>query len=227
MALTNMTLTPVSGNTKIGPIPATYRTMDTCPTDCPFYPDRAGGCYGTGRIFGIARKNAQTLTTDDLDSRLSKVRKGARFLRDRVVGDILTPDGRVDFDYVAAIAKAGARHGLRVFGYTHAWRLLDRDDVTRIKQEGYVMNASCETEQDVRQAVDLGMPVVLTGDEWEDGQMIAGKRVVTCPAQTRDNVTCATCGLCASPNRKAVVRFMVHGTARRKAAASIDERKGE
>lgn len=222
-----MTLTPVSGNSKTGPIPVTSRTMDTCPTDCPFYPERSGGCYGTGRLFGITRKHANTLTEKDLDARLAKVRKGARYLRDRVVGDVLTPDGDVDFDYIAAIARAGARAGLRVFGYTHAWRRFTADDVTRIKQEGYTMNASCETEQDVQRAVDLGMPVVLTGDEWDDGQMVAGKRVVTCPAQTGQTESCATCGLCASPNRKAVVRFMVHGVARNKAGASIDGRKGE
>lgn len=41
----------------------------------------------------------------------------------------------------------------------------------------------------------------------------------TCPATYRDDVTCATCGLCASTTRKVIVGFPAHGAAKRAAAA--------
>jgi len=72
--------------------------------------------------------------------------------------------------------------------------------------------------------VSLGFPVVVANDDLAEGEMIAGKRVVTCPAQTRDDVTCMSCGLCAKPHRAAVVRFLIHGMARKKAARAVSAR---
>lgn len=230
MSLTSLTLTPVSGNRKTGPIPVTSRVMaETCPTDCPFLPRDLGGnggCYGTGRIAGQVSKGALDLTAEQADQILAKRRKSARFLRDRVVGDILT-DGRPDFGYIAAITGAARRAGLRVFGYTHAWDRLSADDVTRVKQEGYALNASCETAADVEEATAKGMDVVLTGNDWTDGDRIAGRRIVTCPAENNDDVTCASCGMCAVMNRRNVVRFHTHSGSARLADKSIEKRKGE
>jgi hypothetical protein len=148
----------------------------------------------------------------------------AQYLRDRVVGDVVAPDGGIDYGYIEDVAWAARDAGLIPFGYTHAWSRMDRDGVARIAAAGYTMNASCETEADVRRAVDLGMPATIVSDDLEEGAMIAGKRVVTCPAQTRDNVTCATCGLCAKSQRAALVRFLIHGTARRKAGRAVASR---
>lgn len=222
--LTNTHIVAQSGNSKTGPMPVTYRTADTCPTDCPFLPRSlggAGGCYGTGRIFGIAGKYATLMSESQAVAKLGRAPRDARFMRDRVVGDLVTPDGSFDRDYVQAIARVAGKVGLTVFGYSHAWRLMSADDVAETSASGYVLNASCETESDVREAVLLGLPTVLAGDSWTDGDMVAGRRVVTCPAQTRDDVSCSTCGLCAKPNRACTVRFLVHGTARAQAAASI------
>jgi len=123
--------------------------------------------------------------------------------------------------YVLAIAKLSASHGLKVFGYTHAWRKLTKAKVKRISASGYVMNASCETVADVRQAVSLGMPAVITNGQIAEGEKIAGKRIITCPAQVRDNVTCATCGLCAKNDRTVVIRFIPHGPSRKRAERAI------
>lgn len=240
-------VTPASGNAKTGPIPVTYRPMTTCATDCPFLPEdyaqtliaegkrdaaipSRGGCYGTGRIFGMARKFAATVSAADIRAKLARAPRGARFLRDRVVGDVVTESGAIDHDYIDAIASLSREADLIPFGYTHAWRQMTRDDVARIADAGYVMNASCETRDDVRAAIDLGMPVTIASDIVEDGETFTrpdGKtlRVVTCPAQTRENVTCASCGLCARGDRAAVVRFNLHGTARKRAASAVDARE--
>ena len=228
--LTLVHVTARSGNRKTGDIPVTYRPMTTCEPTCEFLPTNSGGCYGTGRIFGIARKYAQTATVDSIRTKLAHVAPNARFLRDRVVGDIVTASGGIDHPYMRAIATLARERGLIAFGYTHAWRRFKPADVERVARAGYVLNASCETRADIRAAINLGMPTVIASDLVEDGETFAtpdgrALRVVTCPAQTREGTTCATCGLCARANRAAVVRFHIHGTARKRATATVNLRE--
>lgn len=240
-------VTAQSGNAKTGPIPVTYRPVTTCAHDCAFLPTShaeqlvregkrsadlptIGGCYGTGRIFGMAGKYAATVSRESIRAKLANAPRSARYLRDRVVGDVVDESGEIDHAYIEAIADLATEADLVPFGYTHAWRKMTRDDVDRIADAGYVMNASCETRDDVRQAIDLGMPVTIASDIVEDGETFTrpdGKtlRVVTCPAQTREGTTCASCGLCAKPERAAVVRFEIHGTARKRAAQTVANRE--
>ena len=223
----NVRIVATSGNTKTGVMPVTYRPVTTCPTTCAFLPKSQGGnggCYGTGRIFALANV-ATDMTDADAARKLADAPRSAKYLRDRVVGDVVTDDGKFDLDYVQSIARAAATADLIAYGYTHAWRLAHPIDVLAMSLSSYVMNASCETEQDVHDAVRKGFPVTIAGDDWTEGQMIAGKRVVTCPAQTRTDVTCSSCGLCAKPHRKALVRFKIHGAAKKAATASIEARK--
>lgn len=218
MKLDGVHIVAQSSNSKTGPMPVSYRGKDTCPPSCPFLNN---GCYGDGRIFALAHKFAQSLTIDRARQILVKRKANARYLRDRVVGDILTPTGKVDWEYLAAISSVGRDAGLTVFGYTHAWQLLRKRDVARLAKLGYVMNASCETASQVSKAISLGMPAVITNGEILEGAMIDDMRVITCPAQVRDNVTCATCGLCAKTDRKVVIRFMPHGPSRKRAERAI------
>jgi len=218
MQLDGVHIVAQSSNSKTGPIPVTYRGKDTCPTSCPFLDN---GCYGDGRIFALAHKFRQSITLDRARQILDKRKESARYLRDRVVGDILTPAGKVDWQYLTAISLLGRQAGLTVFGYTHAWKLLRKRDVSRLAKLGYVMNASCETEREVSRAVALGMPTVITNGEIPEGEIIAGKRMITCPAQVRDGITCATCGLCAKNDRTVVIRFIPHGPSRKRAERAI------
>lgn len=230
-SLVNTLLIPRSSNRKTGPLPVTSRPEETCPSDCPFLPGgEHGGCYGTGRIMAMARRRATTMSVDDaVEAILAKRSPAARFLRDRIVGDVLAEDGTVDRDYLAGISEVGRRVGLQVFGYTHAWRRFTRGDVRFVRRLGYVMNASCETREDIHDAVGLGLLPVVVNDNLQDGEMIAGLRVVTCPAQTREATTCASCGLCARPQRACVVRFRIHGTGKAMVAAAVQaaERRAE
>jgi hypothetical protein len=221
-----------SGNTKTGDIPVTYRPMRTCEPTCPFLPSKdSGGCYGTGRIFAMAEKLTGERSADDVDATLAKRNPAARYMRDRVVGDVIDVDAdgsvTVDVEYIEAVADAAARNDLTAFGYSHAWPRFTPEDVARMAASGYVMNASCETPADVDAALAMGLPATIANDDVAEGAMIGGGRVVTCPAQTRDDVDCASCGLCAKPQRKAVVRFLIHGTAKRKATAAVAARMEE
>jgi hypothetical protein len=48
---------------------------------------------------------------------------------------------------------------------------------------------------------------------------------VQCPAQTREGLTCEQCRLCARPDRKATVAFVVHGAGKNIAAKAIAARR--
>lgn len=218
---------PHSANKKTGQMTVTYRPMDTCPPDCVFLPSGPiGGCYGTGRNFAMAGREAATLTVDKAvelieTRRPKKAKETARYLRDRVIGDVITGQGTLDRDYVQAIAEVAKRLSLIAYGYTHAWTRFTSRDVRFIQRTGYVMNASCETVEDVEAAVGLGLLPTIVNDDLPEGAMIAGYRVVTCPAQTHEDVTCASCGLCAKTQRAALVRFRIHGTAKQRASQAV------
>ena len=146
-------------------------------------------------------------------------------LRDRVDGDVLT-NGDFDREYLEEVTDAALSAGYKwIFGYTHV-NEVTADDVP----EGYVMNASCETESDVVQAADRGLPMVISNDTTQHGDKIAGRRVIQCPA-ARSDVDCSSCGgsagpICARPDREQIVLFPLHGVQVRKAAQSI-AMKGE
>lgn len=223
------------GNRKVGRMVTTSRPSDTCPSSCPFLD---AGCYGIGRHWQAVERHAKGDGAWErvLAAFTRAARRGDRVARDRVLGDIVTRDAsgveRVDHGYIASLmaAHASARRSVgrapTVFGYTHAWRIMTREDVARIARTGYVLNASCETVEHVAQAVELGMPAVIANDDIPEGAMIAGRRVVTCPEQTR-GIHCAECGLCARPDRKAIVRFLLHGATVKRARATVASLQAE
>jgi hypothetical protein len=93
---------------------------------------------------------------------------------------------------------------------------------------GFTVNVSTETESAADDAVFLGLPAVLTIDTapartWKTE---TGNTVVQCPT-TVDGVTtdCATCQLCHHRKADVIIAFPVHGTSKRKAAASIAARQ--
>lgn len=211
------------GNKKTGAIPTLSRPMDTCPKSCPFLPDEDGngGCYATGRIAYFAKTKSRDWSQDEATKHiLDNVRRAATIMRDRPVGDVANQDQTIDWDYLLEIAILGVNTGLIPFGFTHTWKWFTREDVERLLATGYVMNASCETVEEVAQAIDLGFPAVITSDSVKDGDVINGKRVVTCLEQSH-GITCMDCKLCAKANRPTIPRFLIHGTATNKARRAV------
>jgi len=217
------------GNVKVGRMVTTSRPSFTCPQACPFL---GSGCYGTGRHWHSVDKYASEDGAWDrvLSAFTRAAKRGDRVARDRVLGDVVARDAsgveRIDHAYISALMSAWrvahdtVGRAPTVVGYTHAWRMMSRRDVGRIAGTGYVMNASCETVEDVRQAISLGMPTVVANDGIPEGELIDGHRVITCPEQTR-GVHCADCGLCAKPDRQVIIRFLLHGTAVARARATV------
>lgn len=216
-------ITPVSSNRKTGPIAVTGRGRDTCPTTCTFNPRNpagVGGCYTEGRINAYYARYSKHWEHNEI-VRVLLLAKSDR-LRDRVDGDILT-DGVIDLDYLHTLTEAAMDAGMQwIFGYTHVFDL-KRSDVPI----GYVMNMSCETEAHVEAAIDAGFPAVLTSHQYLHGDMIAGRKIVQCPAERVDSINCGNCGgkagpICGREDRDTVVLFSPHGSGAAKAARSIE-----
>lgn len=210
-----------SGNTKTGHATVTYRSQETCPDECPLY---GKGCYAKGRIFAIPERHGVVDETGyDAVLDLARTMPQGGIFRANVSGDVLKSDGTLDQGYVDSLSYvAKKRQDTNVFSYTHAWR---RPDVTPDMAPGVTFNASTESAEGIEEAVAAGWPTVVTdpgGAQTLIGQTIAGRKVVQCPAQTK-GLTCEQCRLCARPERKSTVAFVVHGSGKNIAAKQVME----
>ncbi len=134
----------------------------------------------------------------------------------------LNPQGQhgadlLDTEYLAAVRQAVPRGG-QAWTYSHfPAELLP----VPVKGET-VINASCDTLEQALAAVAIGRPATLaapadSAETWP--RKVDGVRLVRCPAETSDAVTCSSCGagrpLCARADRNFVVVFVAHGQAAR------------
>ena len=89
------------------------------------------------------------------------------------------------------------------------------------RKDGVVVNVSCESLGNAVSALKAGVNAVCVMPKESDPvtKILDGyhnrevARVVICPAQQKDSVTCASCGLCARDRVKAgvIVGFLAHG----------------
>src|SRR6185369_17403278 len=123
--------TKVSRNSKVGPIPVSTTSKDSCPPACPLL---AGGCYAKGGPLGImwnALSRAtpgekyplgrpgtfgQSLTWSDFCSEVESLPEET-FWRHNQAGDL--PGEGDAIDLVALAQLAAANEGRRGFTYTH------------------------------------------------------------------------------------------------------------
>lgn len=206
-----VTVTPRSENAKTGPMAATYAPQVTCPTSCPFYPEIAGDVAGERRDhvnLAMAREESDKIDALPAD----------RPLRVHVVGDCSTPGaaGLVG----AAMVRYERRGGHMAYTYTHAWAA-----VPQSAWQGARVLASCETARDVAQARAQGYQCEMTYDRHRSRKLHDrdGVRVLPCPNQFNQAVTCAKCMLCAKPETlrrlNAVIGLSAHGPTRKVAKA--------
>lgn len=224
-----MTLTKItqgSANGKTGKMTTVSRSQESCPVTCALM---GNGCYAEhgpgGGIFAMVSRHGRDLSTQDMvDAIVDTKDTGVRW---SVSGDILTEDGTLDYTYIDAIEQVHTERP-DLFGiiYTHA--VDEPNPISAIP-----VNASCDTEDDVRAAWKNGYVATMVVPHDEDAPTeVAGRRAVVCPAETRrGDVTCVTCKLCAKGddsfrNGRPVVLFPTHGTRKRAAADAARERLG-
>lgn len=224
------TRTRVGGNRKTKgkgklppPIVETSRTADTCADNCPFKrlgidhkPSEGGtACYAVQKPGGGNSyfDNAEKSGTEDTALSMRQVEVNAppnAVVRHLVSGDI----GFEGDTYIEEANKLHAnRPDLQGYGYTHNWENIDPESI-----QGWKVNASVETPGQAEDAISKGWDVAIVSPKGDQlaGTRIAGRRVVTCPAELDlpedKKVGCAECRLCRSsgPNRP-IVEFPAHG----------------
>jgi hypothetical protein len=142
------------------------------------------------------------------------------FWRHNQAGDL--PGIGDTIDAAALTSLVTANNGKRGFTYTH--KPATAANVAAIKDanaNGFTINLSGNNLVHADQLAELNagpVVVVLPADQSENTVTPAGRKVIVCPASIRDDVSCATCKLCAIGNRKTIIGFPAHGAAKRKAS---------
>lgn len=200
-----------SGNRKTGPIPVTYSERETCPESCPHY---RSDCYAEDYYTRLSWDKVPQ-RGGELSALCESVAKlpAGQLWRMNVAGDL--PGRGESVDPVALGQIVRANIGRRGFTYTHK---KSADAITWAKHAtdwGFTVNLSADDAGEADILADLNSgPVVciVPMDTPEKTQTPGGRSIVVCPAQTRDHVTCESCGLCARANRAVIVGFRAHGS---------------
>jgi len=224
---------PASANGKTGKILTTYSHPATCPTTCPLYGadrgpdgrevDPRAECYAAA---GFHSRMAWMKAADGLswNASLEAIRRArATMARGNVAGDIINRGGEILERHAAEWAAALSRDGERV-AWTYTHHELTPANVAAIRAmlaAGLVVNVSASTPAEAFEILerfpDLPVATVTPGDAPRVMRDAAGRRIVTCPAESSGRrITCQTCGggrpLCARAGRDYAIGFPVHGS---------------
>lgn len=221
----NVHLTMKSRNVKTGPIPVSTSTAATCPSACPFNHGNAGGCYAASGPLALHwRKVTDGAAGGSYDGFLAAVRAmpAGQLWRHNQAGDLAGAGDSLDTAALDQLTAANA--GRRGFTYTHKplRDAAEREAVARANAGGFTVNLSANDAAHADRLADLGIApvvVVMPRDATENTVTPAGRKIVVCPATQRDDVSCATCKLCARADRAAIVGFPAHGALSKRADA--------
>ena len=221
--------TRVSSNVKTGPIPTTMTEKDSCPTTCPL---RSNGCYAENFPLSLHwdRVSSSGINADMLSSNLRNLPRG-QLWRHNVAGDFPHVNGIVDIEAVRPILDTVKARDLKTIVYSHHKGRNNLEVFHGMKRYGVHVNVSCESTESAMGALNAGLnavcimpansPKVTTYQNGATGERYA--RIVICPAQTSDKVTCATCGLCAKDRTRdrVIIGFLPHGARAKKVSAIL------
>lgn len=207
---------PESSNRKTGAIPVTYTERASCPPSCPHY---RADCYAEDFYTRMAWDKVPQRggTLEALCEAVAALPEG-QLWRMNVAGDLPGEGEAVDPVALGEIVRANT--GRRGFTYTHkkspealAW-------AAHATRWGFTVNLSADDAGEADALADHG-PVcaIVPTDTPEKSYTPEGRTIIVCPAQSREDVTCASCGLCAIPDRRVIIGFRAHGTRARVADA--------
>ena len=210
-------LTPKSANAKTGPIPVSTTSRESCPDTCPL---KKAGCYADSGPLAL-HWNAVTEQQRGTDwqsfcDSIAALPAG-QLWRHNQAGDLPHQRGRIDA--AALDLLVAANHGKRGFTYTHHDASLNADLLAVANMSGFTVNLSANNLHHADALAESGLPVVavLPIEQTTNTKTPKGRAVVVCPATVRDDVSCATCQLCARADRAVIIGFPAHGTSAKKA----------
>jgi hypothetical protein len=216
-------LTAISSNIKTGPIPVTTSEASTCPEACPF---KKSGCYadsGPLAIHWSKVSNGERGDSLDILARQIKSFPRGQVWRHNQAGDL--PGFSNEIDALSLQKIVTANKGRRGFTYTHKpcegeKYASNRDAVASANREGFTINLSANNVSHADSLASLNVgPVVCVVPQATPNTFYtpSGRKGIVCPAQQRDDITCANCQLCQRVNRSVIIGFRPHGTSKKKA----------
>ncbi len=212
-------LTLKSANAKTGPIPVSTTSALSCPSACPL---KSGGCYADGGPLALhwraVTAGDRGMAWAEFCDAIGRLPVG-QLWRHNQAGDLPGLDNAINADAMAMLVRANA--GRRGFTYTHKPLTAENARIIRDANDaGFTVNLSANDLEHADALAESGAgPVVtlLPADAPAKLKTPAGRPVVVCPAQTREDVSCVTCQLCARSDRPTVVGFLAHGAGAKKA----------
>lgn len=216
----NVHLTKVSTNVKTGPMPVSTTSKNSCPSSCSL---KGNGCYAESGPLGIhwAAVNSGKRGTDwqSFCEEIKKLPKGITW-RHNQAGDL--PGDGMSINVHMLNMLIAANKGKKGFTYTHydvIHNESNREWVRIANKEGFTINLSAESYEEADKLASLGIaPVATIQAEGMEHTTYTpeGRKVITCPATYREDVSCYTCKLCQKQDRP-IIAFPVHGTSKKKA----------
>ena len=207
---------PESSNRKTGPIPVTYTERASCPPSCPHY---RADCYAEDFYTRMAWDKVPQRggTLEALCEAVAALPEG-QLWRHNVAGDLPGEGEAVDPAALGEIVRANT--GRRGFTYTHKKSAEALAWAAHATRWGFTVNLSADDAGEADALAEHG-PVcaIVPTDCPEKSYTPEGRTIIVCPAQTREDVTCETCGLCARADRGIIIGFRAHGTRARVADA--------
>lgn len=219
--------TLVSSNAKTGPIPVSGSQAFTCPPACPFAPKdgKLNGCYAAyGPISWLWTKLNNGKVGFSFAGFLKQVANlpTGQLWRHNQFGDLKGKGNAICRKSLKALIRANA--GKCGFTYTHKPVLTVQDKVhaasnraavKEANRKGFTVNLSGNNVSHADQLKKLGIaPVVsvVPADSPKSFLTPDGNKVIICPAQQRNDITCAKCGLCSKSGRSVIIGFIPHGS---------------
>ncbi len=222
-----------SSNAKTGAIPVSTTSANTCPDACPL--KAGGGCYANGGPLGMHWRKVtdgkRGTGWEDFRRAVANLPQG-QLWRHNQAGDLPGESDRISVPMLEDLVRANK--GRRGFTYTHK-PVLDRqrgevvenrEAIAKANREGFTINLSANglKHADELAALKIAPVVTLLPSGIEDNTTTPnGRKVVVCPAQKIDGITCAKCRLCARADRSVIIGFIPHGNAKRKTGAVADK----
>jgi hypothetical protein len=196
-------------------MPVTTSTKAWCPDSCPL---KESGCYAKHGHTGLHwRKVTSGERGTDWNTFVSKVRhlpKGGIW-RHNVAGDLPAENGKVDAGMVRLLIQANKGKG--GFTYTHHNADENAEIILEANHNGFTVNLSADNAGKADVLADMAIAPVVTLLPTDSAKVTytpAGRKVVRCPAETSERVTCKTCRLCQKTDRP-IIGFTPHGSGKK------------
>jgi hypothetical protein len=196
---------------------------------------------GPNASFPQGRGQMRTTDWEGLCAEVEKLPAG-QLWRHNQAGDLPHANGAICIPELMDLVKANAKAKARGFTYTHHDVENDVFNLNAVRfanEDGFTINLSANSlaHADTLAALNAGPVVtVLPADTlpaWNAPgprgkgptgllprlETPQGRKVVICPATYRDDVSCASCKLCAIAERDFIIGFPAHGSSKRKASA--------